>query len=111
MLSWEYFEISGSIRDVLKVEDLLTVPWTLYPFSKRNFDKVAAASVGQALLTQAKIDNVNVFELVDTLKGLSEVQLSKVVAQVLNFQRNKSSTIGFKISPTFEYGERRNVVV
>ena len=33
-------------------------------FSKRNFDKVAAASVGQALLTQAKIDNVNVFELV-----------------------------------------------
>lgn len=80
-------------------------------FSKRNFDKVAAASVGQALLTQAKIDNVNVFELVDTLKGLSEVQLSKVVAQVLNFQRNKSSTIGFKISPTFEYGERRNVVV
>tara|TARA_B100001989_G_scaffold249838_1_gene225840 strand:+ start:361 stop:747 length:387 start_codon:yes stop_codon:yes gene_type:complete len=80
-------------------------------FSKRGFDKVAAASVGQALLTQAKLDSVNVFELVDTLKGLTEVQLSQVVAQVLNFQRNKSSTIGFKVEPTFEYGERRNVVV
>ena len=80
-------------------------------FSKRGFDKVAAASVGQALLTQAKLDSVIVFELVDTLKGLTEVQLSQVVAQVLNFQRNKSSTIGFKVEPTFEYGERRNVVV
>tara|TARA_B100001287_G_C22641576_1_gene510438 strand:+ start:506 stop:892 length:387 start_codon:yes stop_codon:yes gene_type:complete len=80
-------------------------------FSKRGFDKVAAASVGQALLTQAKLDSVNVFELIDTLKGLTEVQLSQVVAQVLNFQRNKSSTIGFKVEPTFEYGERRNVVV
>ena len=80
-------------------------------FSKRGFDKVAAASVGQALLTQAKLVSVNVFELVDTLKGLTEVQLSQVVAQVLNFQRNKSSTIGFKVEPTFEYGERRNVVV
>ena len=38
-------------------------------------------------------------------------KVAAVVAQVLNFQRNKSSTIGFKISPTFEYGERRNVVV
>lgn len=80
-------------------------------FSKRDFDQTSAASVGQALLTQAKLDNVNVFELIDTLKGLTEVQLSKVVAQVLNFQRSKTSTIGFKITPTFEYGERRNVVV
>lgn len=80
-------------------------------FEKRGFDKTAAGSVGQAILTQAKLDNVNVFELLDTLKGFTEVQLSKVVAQVLNFQRNKSSTIGFRITPTFEHGERRNVVV
>ena len=63
------------------------------------------------MLDQAKLDEVNVFQLIDTLKGYTEVQLSKVVAQVLNFQRNKSSTIGFRVTPTFEYGERRNVVV
>ena len=80
-------------------------------FEKRGFDKTASASVGQAILTQAKLDEVNVFKLIDTLKGYTEVQLSKVVAQVLNFQRNKSSTIGFRVTPTFEYGERRNVVV
>jgi len=80
-------------------------------FEKRGFDKTASASVGQAILTQAKLDEVNVFQLIDTLKGYTEVQLSQVVAQVLNFQRNKSSTIGFRVTPTFEYGERRNVVV
>ena len=80
-------------------------------FTKRDFDKTSAVSVSQALLTQAKLDQVNVFELLDTLKGLNEVQISKVVTQVLNFQRNKSSTLGFKIDPTFDYGERRNVVV
>ena len=80
-------------------------------FTKRDFDKTSAVSVSQALLPQAKLDQVNVFELLDTLKGLNEVQISKVVTQVLNFQRNKSSTLGFKIDPTFDYGERRNVVV
>ena len=54
-------------------------------FEKRGFDKTASASVGQAILTQAKLDEVNVFQLIDTLKGYTEVQLSKVVAQVLNF--------------------------
>ena len=56
-------------------------------FTKRDFDKTAAISVSQALLTQAKLDEVNVFQLLDTLKGFDEVQLSKVVTQVLNFYR------------------------
>ena len=80
-------------------------------FENRGFEKISAQTVGSVLMRQAKIDNIKIFELLDTLKGFDEVQLSKVVTQVLNFQRNKSSTLGFKIAPTFEYGERRNVVV
>lgn len=80
-------------------------------FTKRNFDKTSAISVGQSLLTQAKVDNVNVFKLLDTLKGLTEVQLSRVVAEILNNQRTKTSMLGFKIQSTFDYLERRNVVV
>ena len=80
-------------------------------FTKRDFDKTSAVSVIQALLTQAKLDPVNVFELLDTLKGLEEVQLSRVVTEVLNFQRNKGSTLGFKVDNNIEYFEKRNIVV
>ena len=62
-------------------------------------------------MARKTLNKMEFAQLIDTLKGLTEVQLSKVVAQVLNFQRSKTSTIGFKITPTFEYGERRNVVV
>ena len=80
-------------------------------FTKRGFDKTSAISVGQSLLKQAKLDNVKTFELLDTLKGLQEVQLSRVVTEVLNFQRNKGSTLGFKVDTEIEYFEKRNIVV
>ena len=53
-------------------------------FLKRGFDKTAAQSTSTVLLEQAKIDNVNIFTLLDTLRGLNEIQLSTVVAEVLN---------------------------
>ena len=52
-------------------------------FEKRKFDKTAAVSVATILLQQAKLDSVNVFELLDTLKGLTELQLSNVVTEIL----------------------------
>ena len=39
-------------------------------FESRGFDKVASISTATILLQQAKLDNVNVFQLIDTLKGL-----------------------------------------
>lgn len=80
-------------------------------FQKRNFEKQAAQSVASVLLTQAKIDEVNVFELLDTLQGLTKIQLSKIVATILNYNRQKVSTIGFKSSTESEKIEKRNIVV
>lgn len=78
-------------------------------FEKRGFDSVASISVGTTLLQQAKIDNINVFKLLDTLKGLSEVQLSAVVTEILNYNRPKTSTLGFKRSVVVDKVERRNI--
>mgnify|MGYP007000410680 len=61
----------------------------------KGFDTVAAQSTGSVLLQQAKIDGIKVFELLDTLKSLDKLQLSYTVAQVLNFNRQKTSTLGF----------------
>ena len=76
----------------------------------KGFDKSAAKSTGSILLQQAKIDGVKVFELLDTLKGLEQVQLSVVVAQILNFNRQKISTLGFRIQQEQKPLESRNIM-
>lgn len=80
-------------------------------FENRGFEKQSAIAVATVLLQQAKLDQVNVFELIDTLKGLDKVQLSNVVAAVLNFNRQKISTLGFKVESKYEKIEKRNIII
>lgn len=80
-------------------------------FLKRNFDVDSARSVSIVLLNQARTDNINVFQLIDTLKTLSDVQLSQVVAQVLNAYREKISLLGYRIAPLADTYESRNILV
>ncbi len=80
-------------------------------FRGRGFSETAAQSVAGVLIAQAKIDKVNVFKLIDTLKGLTEVQLSAVVREILNRNRIRISTLGERKdnSPNIQY-ELRNVI-
>ncbi|MAV94574.1 MAG: hypothetical protein CMA31_02670 [Euryarchaeota archaeon] len=80
-------------------------------FENRNFDKISAQTIGTVLMQQAKLDDVNVFELLDTLKGLDTLQLSAVVTEVLNYNRSKVSTLGYKITSATDKLETRNVLV
>ena len=80
-------------------------------FLKRNFDVESSRSTAIVLLNQARLDNVNVFELIDTLKTLTDVQLSQVVAQVLNAYREKISLLGYRIAPLVDKYESRNILV
>lgn len=81
-------------------------------FLKRGFQKVSAINTASVLLQQAKIDDLNVQELLDTLKGVTEVQLSLIVAQILNFNRQKTSVLGFRdTAQTSELFDLRNVVI
>lgn len=79
-------------------------------FVKRGFDNSSATAVSTVLLQQAKIDNVNIYQLLDTLEGLNEVSLSKLVATILNSNRSKISTIGFTIENPATTSEERNIV-
>jgi hypothetical protein len=80
-------------------------------FLKRGFDVESARSTGIVLLNQARLDNVNVFQLVDTLKTLTDVQLSQVVAQVLNAYREKISVLGYRVAPIADNYESRNILI
>lgn len=80
-------------------------------FLKHGFDSNSARSTSIVLLNQARTDNINVFELIDTLKKLSEIQLSQVVAQVLNSYRENISLLGYKIPALADNYESRNILV
>jgi hypothetical protein len=51
-------------------------------FTGRGFEEEAALTTAMTILRQAKIDGVQVFEILDTLKELNGTQLSAVVAQI-----------------------------
>lgn len=81
-------------------------------FLKRGFGEVSAINTASVLLQQAKIDELNVQQLLDTLKGVTDVQLSLIVAQILNFNRAKTSVLGFKDTDAQqELFEQRNIVI
>jgi hypothetical protein len=63
-------------------------------FQKRGFDDVAAESTAITILKQAKKDNYNPMEIMGTLKGLTNVAISGLVAEILNYNRFKTSLIG-----------------
>jgi hypothetical protein len=79
-------------------------------FEKRGFEKSVAISVSAVFLQQARVDNINVFELLDTLKGIDGRQLSAVVTQVLNLNRSRISTLGFRNTEKSVPEEVRNIL-
>ena len=78
-------------------------------FLKRGFEQTAAINTASVLLQQATVDNIKVFQLLDTLKGINDVQLSNVVAQILNLNRSKTSSIGYKNPSIVQLFDQRNI--
>lgn len=64
-------------------------------FTSRGFDEVASESITIIVMTQAQNDGYNPMQILDTLKGLSNIELSGLVSEILNYNRFKSSSLGF----------------
>lgn len=79
-------------------------------FLKRGFEKVAAVNTASILLQQASIDQLSVFQLLDTLKGVNDIQLSNIVAQILNLNRSKTSTVGYRVSSAVQLFDQRQII-
>ncbi len=80
-------------------------------FMKNGFDEQSAKSTAIVLLNQARIDQVSIFQLLESLKPLTDVQLSQVVAQILNSYRESTSLLGYRIAPIVDEYESRNILV
>jgi hypothetical protein len=80
-------------------------------FEKRGFDKLASQSTAILLLQQAKIDNVNVFDLLEGLKSFDKVKLTALVSAILNANRSAISKLGSREENLSQPLEARNILI
>ena len=78
-------------------------------FRKRDFEKISSITLAQVLLTEAKKENIKIFKLLDTLKGLNKNQLNSLILEVLNTNRDKTSQLGFRQASNATVYEERNI--
>lgn len=75
----------------------------------RGFSKESSENIALTILTQAKRENFNPMALIETMKKLNDSEMSAIIAEVLNFNRFKTSLLGSvqKIAPVDNV--RRNI--
>jgi len=60
----------------------------------RNFSQETAEIISIAILKQAKQDGYNPMQILETIKGIGQTELSGIVAEILNYNRFKTSSLG-----------------
>ena len=64
-------------------------------FQSKGFEEVAAENVAIVIIKQAKKDGYNPMQILDTLKGFDNVEISALVSEILNYNRFKTSFLGY----------------
>lgn len=79
-------------------------------FTNKGFGEVAAETIGTVIIVQCKKDGYNPMKILDSLRGLNDVELSGLVSEILNYNRFKSSSLGY--AQTFETNPeiKRNII-
>jgi hypothetical protein len=77
-------------------------------FSKKGFSDPAANLSAVVLLKQAKLENIPINQILDTLRGFDNLQVSALVGEIMNNHRPSTSTLGYR-QPSPEVNKERNV--
>lgn len=79
-------------------------------FESRGFDIVTAKSIAAIIMIQARTDGYNPMVVLDSLTGLDGLAISRLATEILNFNRFKSSFLGYSdsLSPYREI--QRNIL-
>lgn len=67
-------------------------------FTSRGFEETSAQTISVIIMTQAKKDRLNPMSILDTLGGYQAVEVSTFVTTLLNFNRYKTSFLGFSLT-------------
>lgn len=79
-------------------------------FRKKGFSDPATQLSAVVLLKQAKLENIPINQILDTLGALDDLQISALVGEILNNHRPSTSTLGYR-KPAPDVNKERNVVV
>lgn len=79
--------------------------------TNRGFSKESAETISMTIIVQAKREKYNPMQLIESMKKLNDTELSGIVAEVLNFNRFKSSLLGSKQDITPVDNVTRNIVI
>ena len=77
----------------------------------RNFSQETAELISISILKQAKQDGYNPMQILETIKGIGQTELSAIVAEILNYNRFKTSSLGVVTAVEPVEFVRRNIVV
>jgi hypothetical protein len=113
--------LNDSTKSTIQVFDAYsTAPFTVEAatfdamvgfFEGRGFGEESAQSFSYIIIKQAYVDGHNPFQLIETLKGLADLELSGLITELLNYNRFKTSSLG-TASPFSTFEEvARNIVV
>lgn len=80
-------------------------------FLKRGFDLDTSRAIAIVFLNQSRIDNVNVFDVLENLEPMSDAKLNQLLTHILNVYRDKTSLLGYRVIPTEYQFQTRNIVV
>lgn len=78
-------------------------------FTNKDYDQQSAQTIGYIVMAQAKTDNVPVFEILDSLSTTTNIELSQIVAEILNSNRYKTSVLGYKNERSSNSYANRNI--
>jgi hypothetical protein len=79
-------------------------------FESKGFDIGAAENTAIIILTQAAKDGYDAMQIMDSLKSLGDVEISGLVAEILNYNRLKTSLLGVTQSIIPSEEVLRNVI-
>jgi hypothetical protein len=63
-------------------------------FQSRGFGVSAAETITVAIIKQAQLDGYSPMNVLDSLRGVTNVVLNSIVAEILNYNRFKTSFLG-----------------
>ena len=101
-----FFDQYGDVPLTFPAND---VDSTVSFFKGKGFADDAAVSTALVILKQARSDGISVFVVLDTLKGFNQLELSSVVAEILNNDRRPISVLGYRARNISKNEIERNV--
>lgn len=79
-------------------------------FTSKGFDKDAAIQISAILLKQAKLDEIPIFQILDSIRKLTAIELNALVGEILNNNRRSTSTLGYKVLDVSKANFSKNIL-